>query len=97
MSFAEGEPQGQSTHDKLARAVADLWSQVIESGDDYVVFHDHYGNPARVRKVGGSYYVAWAMEEGDAGVWNENSSPIDNPRQAALYAFQGPVLGRTDR
>lgn len=94
--MSEQDLQPVSTKDALVKAVADLWSQVIQSGEDYVIFYDHYGNPARIRKDQDDYYVAWAVDQHGKSVWDENGEPIENPRHAALLAFQGPVLGRTD-
>ena len=79
----------------MVSAVSDLWSHVIESGDDFVIFHDHYGNPARIRIDDGKYRIGWVIEEAGNSRWDENERPLDNPREAALHAFQGPLLGRT--
>ena len=84
----------ESVGDQLRRAIADLWSQPIESGADYVVFYDHFGNPARIREQEGAYLIAWAVESPTAG-WDEYGRRFDNPRQAALHAFQGPEKGRS--
>jgi hypothetical protein len=79
----------------MTRAIADLWSQVIESGDDFVIFHDHYGNPARIRIENNEYRIAWVVETNGQSRWDENERAFDSPREAALYAFQGPTLGRS--
>lgn len=81
--------------DQMRQAVADLWSQPAESGEDFIVFHDHFGNPARIRHDGGSYLIAWALDSEGELAWDEDSRSFDNPRQAALHAFQGPDKGRS--
>jgi|SRR5581483_3104185 len=80
--------------DAMRRAVTDLWSQPLQTGDDYIVFADHYGNPTRIRMDGDQYFVAWAVEDGNSSRWDEDPHSYDNPRHAALHAFQGPAKGR---
>ena len=77
----------------MTRAIGDLWSQVIQTGADYVVFYDHYGNPARVRYTDDGYLIAWVDDAAEEPVWNESERTLDSPREAALRAFQGPKLG----
>jgi hypothetical protein len=82
------------TKDDLRRAVADLWSQVLDEGDDYLVLADHYGNPARLRIVPDGVQIAWAVDKDGTSVWDEPDHVFADARHAALHAFQGPVKGR---
>ena len=87
--------ESESPAEGMRRAVADLWSQSIATGDDYLVFHDHFGNPARLRHEDGRYFIAWVVDGDGEARWDEDENSFDNPRQAALHAFQGPEKGRT--
>ena len=88
----ESHPTGTPI-EEMARAIGDLWSQVVQTGSDYVVFYDHYGSPARVRYTDDGYLIAWADDAAEEPVWNESERTFDSPREAALRAFQGPKLG----
>lgn len=78
----------------MTRAVADLWSQVIESGEHHVVFYDHSGQPARIRLAGEGYRIGWPRELGGRTEWSESERQFDSPREAAFHAFQGPSEGQ---
>lgn len=74
--------------DQLVRAVRDLWSAVVESGEDYVVFTDRRRLPARVQRTeAGAFAVQWETEDGDQ-IMHERA--FDNLREAAFHAYQGP-------
>lgn len=87
-------PSQDTSQEVMMRAVADLWSQVIEVDDDHIVFYDHYGNPARLRRTENRYFIAWVTEESGEPAWDESDRAFESPREAALHAFQGPTLGR---
>jgi hypothetical protein len=77
----------QPVRDQLAQAVRDLWSMVLELGDDYVVFMDRRRLNARVgRAANRRYRVAWEED----GTWVEHTGDFENPREAAFHAYQGP-------
>lgn len=77
-----------SVREQLVRAARDLWSQVHESGDDYVVFTDHRGLPTRIeRRPDGAYYVLWENED---ETWQTYPRTFENLREAAFHGFQGP-------
>lgn len=87
------EAEAATPLDQMKRAVADLWSQSISTGDDWVAFYDHDGKPARLRWDGTGYRIAWVIGPDDSPEWDESDDEFDNPRQAALHAFQGAVRG----
>lgn len=82
------ESASGSVEEQLRRAAADLWSTVIESGEDFVVFVDHRGLPTRVRRRPDERYaVSWETEN---EAWVDHAEAFDNPREAAFHGFQGP-------
>lgn len=84
----ESEGEEASVGAQLERAVRDLWSMLVESGENYVVFLDHRGLSTRVEQgADGKFYVAW---EGPDETWIPYTGSFDNPREAAFHAFQGP-------
>jgi len=84
----------QTGVEAMKRAVADLWSQCVGTGDDFVAFYDHEGSIARVRQEGDAYRIAW-VQEGDGDTrWLESEREFDNPREAAFVAFQGSLRGK---
>lgn len=83
------ESDDASVADQLVRAARDLWSSVLESGDDYVVFMDHRRLSTRVQRTPrGTYEVSWEDEESDQ--WIRYEREFENPREAAFHGFQGP-------
>jgi hypothetical protein len=81
-----GEP---SLQDQLVRAARDLWSTVVESGADFIVFTDRRRLSTRVqRTANGTYQVSWEPEGGD--VWTVYEREFENLREAAFHGFQGP-------
>lgn len=83
------QPDDASVADQLRRAARDLWSSVLESGDDYVVLMDRRRLSARVQRTeGGLYEIGWEADEGNE--WITHGRLFDNPREAAFHAFQGP-------
>ncbi len=86
---SKGPGTDQSLEETLDRAVADLWTMKIESGEDFVVLMDRRRLDARVeRKQSGQFEVSW--EAGDSESWTVHDGTFDNPREAAFRAFQGP-------
>jgi hypothetical protein len=83
------QPDDASLQDQLVRAARDLWSSVLESGEDYVVFMDHRRLSTRVEKtVAGTFRVSW--EDENDGEWIVHEREFENPREAAFHGFQGP-------
>jgi hypothetical protein len=83
------QPDESSVQDQLVRAARDLWSSVIDSGDDYVIFMDHRRLSTRVQKTEtGMFQVSWEPEAGESWILHEHE--FDNPREAAFHGFQGP-------
>ena len=83
MSEIEGSVQEQ-----LVRAARDLWSTVVESGEDYIVFMDRRrGNTRIARKPNGMYGVSWELKDGS---WVNHEREFENPREAAFHGYQGP-------
>ncbi len=74
---------------QMKKAVNDLWSSIVREGANEVIFHDHSGSLARIREEAGGYRIAWLDDQGEPATWQESDRNFDNPRQAALYAFQG--------
>ncbi|HEX8917617.1 MAG TPA: hypothetical protein VF898_03870 [Chloroflexota bacterium] len=83
----EGSTDNVSVRDRLQRAARDLWSQVIDLGESYVVFIDRRGLHTRV-ELGedGFFRVSWQDEPS----WITFPRTFENPREAALHAYQGP-------
>jgi uncharacterized protein (DUF1697 family) len=80
--------QPSSIQEQLERAAADLWSTIVESGEDFVVFYDHRGMQTRVeRQPDERFAVSWEM---DAEAWVRHDEPFENLREAAFHGFQGP-------
>lgn len=78
-----------SLQDQLVRAARDLWSSVLESGDDYVVFMDRRRLSTRIQQLeSGKFRVSWEPDTGED--WVVYPSEFDNPREAAFHGFQGP-------
>ena len=74
--------------EQLERAVRDLWSMVLESGDDFVVLMDRRRMSALVaRTPDGLYGISWECED---GTWVTFERELENPREAAFRAYQGP-------
>lgn len=90
----DSDCSSESPVEAMQRAVADLWSQVIRTGNDHLIFYDHDGNPARLRYEEGMYRIGWVETAGDESQWDEPERRFDSPREAALRAFQGPERGR---
>lgn len=81
-------PGPGSVREQLEGAVRDLWSLMEESGDSYVVFLDRRRLRARVEQTeGGAFAVRW---EGEEGGWITCAGELENPREAAFHAYQGP-------
>ena len=77
-----------SPGDQLERAARDLWSQIVEKGEDYVLFLDRRRLATRVRyESDGMYGVSWQQDDES---WTPFSRRFDNPREAAFHAYQGP-------
>lgn len=82
-------PDDNSLQDQLVRAARDLWSSVVESGDDYVIFMDRRRLSTRVQRTDtGRFQVSWEAEAGES--WIVYDGEFDNPREAAFHGFQGP-------
>jgi hypothetical protein len=82
-------PEDTPIQDQLARAARDLWSSVLESGEDYVIFMDHRRLSTRVQRTeSGTFRVSWEPEVGDD--WLVYGQEFENPREAAFHGFQGP-------
>lgn len=74
---------------QLVRAARDLWSSVLESGDDYIVFMDHRRLSTRVQRTDrGTYEVSWEGEDG--ADWTRYEREFEDLREAAFHGFQGP-------
>ncbi|HEV3312623.1 MAG TPA: hypothetical protein VG815_19085 [Chloroflexota bacterium] len=86
---APGSDPSEAPAEAMRRAVTDLWSQIVEADDDAVVFFDHFGNPARIRREEGKYRIGWKVIDAEPYEWQESPRAFDNPREAALHAFQG--------
>jgi hypothetical protein len=84
--MTEQEPSG-SVEEQLVRAVRDLWSMVLESGESHVIFMDRRRLRTRVECIDGSYHVSWEEEDGS---WTAYDRTFDNPREAAFHGYQGP-------
>ncbi|GAC1396460.1 MAG: hypothetical protein NVSMB52_09970 [Chloroflexota bacterium] len=70
------------------RAARDLWSLVLDSGEDFVVLMDRRRLGARVeRDVHGTYSVSWETDEHE---WLPFERKFESPREAAFHAYQGP-------
>jgi hypothetical protein len=83
------QPDETPVADQLVRAARDLWSSVLETGDDYIVFVDHRRLSTRVQRiVRGTYQVSWEGEDG--GDWIQYEREFENLREAAFHGFQGP-------
>ncbi|GEM_PF-4303875 len=78
-----------SAGNALVEAVRDLWAQVIRSSDDEVVFYDHDGAGARVRRTEQGFRIGWVTETEGQATWFESDRVFPDPRQAVFYAFQG--------
>ena len=78
-----------SIKEQLERAVRDLWTMMIESGEDYVVFMDRRRLQTRV-DLGqdGLYHISWEPE--DDGPWIVSEQAFDALREAAFRGYQGP-------
>jgi hypothetical protein len=82
-------PESAPLGDQLVRAARDLWSAVLESGDDYVIFMDHRRLPTKVERTDtGTFRVSWAGE--DDGPWVMYDREFEDLREAAFHGFQGP-------
>jgi hypothetical protein len=82
-------PEDGPLQDQLVRAARDLWSSVVESADDYVVFIDHRRLSTRVQLLpSGKFQVSWEPDAGED--WIVYGQLFDNPREAAFHGFQGP-------
>ncbi len=82
------ETVSEGTQDQLVRAVRDLWSMVLDAGEDYVIFMDRRRLQTRVQKTSsGTFAVTWEVEEGP---WIPFEREFENPREAAFHAYQGP-------
>lgn len=78
-----GSPRAQ-----LEGAVKDLWTMLIEAGDDFAVLMDRRRMHARVQRGrDGLYQVYWEDEDGR---WEQFEGEFDNPREAVFHAYQGP-------
>lgn len=84
-----GTDGGQtSLREQLQKAVADLWSSVVELGEDHVVFMDRRRLSTRVyRSEAGLFAVSWEQEDGSRV---DHAQQFKNPREAAFHAYQGP-------
>jgi len=81
-------PEG-TVQDQLVRAARDLWTMVIESGEDYIVFVDRRRLQARVeRGPDDRYFISWESETEDS--WIDYERPFEALREAAFRAYQGP-------
>lgn len=84
-SGGDGQP---SIQDQLVRAARDLWSSVVESGEDYVMFMDRRRLTTAVRLgADGLYHVSWEMDDGR---WVDYERAFESLRQAAFHGYQGP-------
>lgn len=83
MSDHEGSMQEQ-----LERAARDLWSMIVESGEDFIVFMDRRRLNTRVAlRSDGMYGVSWELEDGS---WIDHTGEFQSPREAAFHGYQGP-------
>ena len=83
-------PDDATVQQQLKRAVRDLWSSELESGEDYIVFMDHRRLSTRVQRTQqGTYAVSWESEDDD-GQWLIYEGEFENLREAAFHGFQGP-------
>lgn len=83
------QPEDTPIADQLVRAARDLWSSVVESGNDYIVFMDHRRLSTRVQRTArGTYQVSWEEEDGED--WFLYEREFENLREAAFHGFQGP-------
>jgi hypothetical protein len=68
--------------------VKDLWTMLVDSGEDFVVLMDRRRLNARVQRTPDSLYsVFWEDEDGQ---WQQFDGEFDNPREAVFHAYQGP-------
>jgi hypothetical protein len=75
--------------EQLRVAVRDLWSMPVDSGETHIIFQDRRHLSARVAlEEDGEFSVSWEPAEG--GEWITQGRRFDNPREAALHAYQGP-------
>ena len=82
------ETHEQPVRDQLERAARDLWSMVVELGDDYAVFMDRRHLSTRVQRTpDGEYRVSWEQEDGS---WTDHAGAFENLREAAFHGYQGP-------
>lgn len=83
------QPDDGPLQDQLVRAARDLWSAMVESGEDYVVFTDRRRLSTRIERVeSGKFRVSWEPEDGED--WIVYGREFENPREAAFHGFQGP-------
>jgi hypothetical protein len=77
-----------SDRGQLQKAVGDLWSSMVDLGEDYVVFMDRRRLNARVERSDSAHFaVSWEQEDGS---WVAYDREFENPREAAFHAYQGP-------
>lgn len=82
------KPLEGTVQDQLTLAVRDLWTMVVESGEDFVVLVDRRRLNARVQRgEDGRYAISW---EGEDGSVVPSGQTFENPREAVFRAYQGP-------
>lgn len=82
------DPGEATAGEQLVRAARDLWSMVMASGDDFVIFMDRRRLRTRISQTAeGEFAVEW---EGEDGSWVRYERAFDNPREAAFHGYQGP-------
>jgi len=84
----QSSPPDDTIQDQLQKAVRDLWTMSVESGEDFIVFMDRRRLNTRVaRHPDGMYRVSWEQEDGS---WVKYDREFENPREAAFHGYQGP-------
>lgn len=74
--------------EQLERAARDLWSMVVDAGEDFIVFLDHRRLRTRIALgPNGLYGVSWELEDGTRF---DHDGEFPQLREAAFHGYQGP-------